>query len=171
MSSSHRPATARPVQPWARAGTWIAILAPIPSILWRLAMLLGAPTGFAEASLFRTGVGVVYVLGLCAVELLVCVACWGLIRPWGERAPRAVVVGIGVTGTAVLTAILLQLAVSFTGAWLGFTEAWTPIDGMNAAQAAVLAVLYLPFLLWPVPIVVALVGHWRRRAPDTDASA
>lgn len=167
-----------PPQRWAAAATWLAILLPVPSIIWRLAMLAGADTGFANAELFRSSTeGVGYVLALCLLELLVCLGCWGLIRPWGERLPtwlpvlggrsipRAIPTAIALLGAAVLTWILGTLLVSFVGSWLGLTDAWTPADGMTGTQRLVLGLAYAPFFAWPVPIVVAAIGYWQRRRP------
>ncbi|MFC0676086.1 hypothetical protein [Brachybacterium hainanense] len=165
-------------QPWARMLTLLAVLAPVPSIIWRLLMLAGADLGFAEAQLFRTDPrGVSYVLALCVIEAAVCLACWGLIRPWGERLPRwlpglggrviprLLPTAVGLAGTLALVMILAPLLWSFGGAWLGITEAWTPTDGMTPAQSLLLGVMYAPFFLWPVPVAGAVVGYWRRREP------
>ncbi|TDT29093.1 hypothetical protein [Naumannella halotolerans] len=41
--------TGRPVQPWAAVAGWAALLLPLPAVVWRLAMVAGVPTGFADA--------------------------------------------------------------------------------------------------------------------------
>ncbi|MFC7457179.1 hypothetical protein ACFQS2_08280 [Brachybacterium sp. GCM10030267] len=168
--------TGRPPPRWARAAGWACLLLPLPSVLWRLAMLAGVDVGFADAELFRGQPGpTMYVLGLNAVELVVGGLCLGLIMPWGERLPRrvpglggraiprTVPLAIGGAGNVAMYAIFGSLLASFVGSWTGATEAWTPDRGMDGAERAMLAVCYVPFMLWPVAITLALVGYGMRR--------
>ncbi|WP_106819821.1 hypothetical protein [Janibacter massiliensis] len=170
--------TGTPPQRWARIAAWGCLLCLLPSMLWRVLMLAGAPLGFAEADEFRSDPALVgYVLGLDAVELVAATLCVGLARPWGERVPRWVPglrgrrihrllpTAAGWLGWAVVTLFVVSLAVQFGGAWLAGTGAWTPADGMNLWQRVVLGVTYGPMALWPALLAVALVGYWRRRAP------
>ena len=142
-------------------------------------MLSGADVGFAQADLFRSNaVGTAYVLGLEAVQATAGVLCLGLIRPWGERVPRWVPrlggreiprllpLVVGGTGNALLYLINGALAVRFGSIWLGLAEGWTPAEGMNRWQVAVLVAAYAPMLLlWAPALTVGLVGYGRRRAP------
>ncbi|WP_052462138.1 hypothetical protein [Nigerium massiliense] len=170
-------AVGAPVQPWARAAAWACLLLPMPSVIWRVAMLLGADVGFADADAFRGDPGLTaYVLGLDVTEVAVGVLCLGLIMRWGEVVPRwvpglggrvihrLVPTVIGGVGNVTLYAIMAGLAAAFVPVWLGQRAGWTPDRGMDSGQRAVLLVCYVPFFLWPVAITPALVGYWRRRS-------
>jgi len=135
-------------------------------------MLSGANVGFAQAGLFRSNAaGTAYVLGLEAVQVTAGVLCLGLIRPWGERVPRWVPrlggreiprrlpLVVGGTGNALLYLINGALAVRFGTIWLGLAEGWTPAEGMNRWQVAVLVAAYAPMiLLWAPALTVGLDG-------------
>ncbi len=142
-------------------------------------MLSGANVGFAQADFFRSNASATaYVLGLEAVQVTAGVLCLGLIRPWGERVPRWVPrlggreiprllpLVVGGTGNALLYLINGALVVKFGSIWLGLAEGWTPAEGMNRWQVAVLVAAYAPMLLlWAPALTVGLVGYGRRRAP------
>lgn len=168
----------RSPQRWARWAAWGAFACAVPSVLWRLAMLAGADLGFAEAASFREDPGlVVYVLALDAAEILAGLACLGLVMAWGERVPRWIPglggrrihrllpTALGAAGAAALAGIFVPVLGSIALAALGVTEGWTPSAAMSGGQTALLLACYLPLLAWPVLLVVALVGYWRRRAP------
>lgn len=171
-------AVGRAPQPWARVATWLCLLLPLPSVAWRLAMLLGADVGFADAGMFRGERGPsIYVLALNGTEIVVGLACLGLVRPWGERIPHAVP-GVGSrtihrllptamagAGNALMYAIWLRLLASFVPVWLGARDGWAPDRGMDGGERALLLACYIPFLLWPLAITVAIIGYWRRRRP------
>lgn len=142
-------------------------------------MLSGANVGFAQAGLFRSNAaGTAYVLGLEAVQVTAGVLCLGLIRPWGERVPhwvprlggreipRILPLVVGGIGNALLYYINATLVIRFGTIWLGLAEGWTPAEGMNHWQVAVLVAAYAPMLLlWAPALTVGLVGYGRRRAP------
>lgn len=167
-----------PPQVWARRAALACLVCVLPSILWRVAMLAGVDTGFADAEWYRAeGARIAYVLGLDALQLTGALLCLGLAMPWGERVPRVVpVLGgrpihrlvpmvLGGAGAVVLYLVTGQLLVTFGSVWLGLREGWTPAAGMDAAEATVLGLAYVPLLMWPVLLTVALVGYWRRRSP------
>ena len=55
---------------------WACLIVVIPSALWRIAMLCGVSTGFAETNLYRGSLGgTVYVLTLEVVQLAAASAC------------------------------------------------------------------------------------------------
>lgn len=167
----------RAPQPWARVATWLCLLLPLPSVAWRLAMLLGVDMGFAEAALFRAESGpTIYVLALDAVEVVVGLLCLGLIQPWGERVPRWVPLlggrtihrliptAIAGAGNALMYLIWGSLLASFVPVWLGVRDGWVPDHGMTGPERALLLACYIPFLAWPLAITVATIGYWRRRS-------
>lgn len=168
------------MQPWARTATWLCLLLPLPSVLWRVLMLSGVDVGFADAPLFRGSAEAVrYVIGLDLVEIVVGLACLGLAMRWGERVPgfvpgvggrvipRWLPTAIGTAGVLTMLAIWASLIVSLATTWLGLRTGWTPDRGMGAGDRALLLVCYVPFLLWPLAIIAALIGYWRRRTPLT----
>ena len=173
------PATGRPPQRWARAACWTAFASAMLPVVWRVALFSGADVGFAQADLFKSTVaGTAYILSLEVVQVTAGVLCLGLIRPWGERVPRWVPrlggreiprrlpLVVGGTGNALLYLINGALAVRFGTIWLGLAEGWTPAEGMNRWQVAVLVAAYAPMLLlWAPALTVGLVGYGRRRAP------
>ena len=165
-------------QRWARRAALACVLCVLPSILWRVAMLAGVDTGFAEADWYRAeGSRIAYVLGLDVLQLTGALLCLGLARPWGERVPsfvpglggrtihRLVPMALGGAGTVVLYLIMGQLLSAFGSVWLGLSEGWTPAAEMGPFEAAVLGVAYAPLFCWPLVLTVALVGYWRRRRP------
>lgn len=167
----------------ARVAGWLCLLLPLPSVLWRLLMLAGVDVGFREAPQFRADPRLVlYVLALDGVEILVALACLGLILPWGERCPRwaprvggrviprIVPTAIGTAGLVTMLVIWTAMASAFIPAWMGRTDNWTPDAGMSTGQRAFLLLCYLPFAVWPAAIAAALIGYWRRRAPRDDES-
>mgnify|MGYP000883983751 FL=1 len=142
-------------------------------------MLCGVDLGFSQADFFRSNASATaYVLGLESVQVLAGALCLGLIYPWGERVPhwvpclggreipRILPLVVGGTGNALLYLINGALVVKFGSIWLGLAEGWTPADGMNRWQVAVLVAAYAPMLLlWAPALTVGLVGYGRRRAP------
>lgn len=87
-SLRHRGTVGAPIPRWVAIAGWAALLLPLPSIVWRLAMLSGIDMGFRDAALYRDSAeAAIYVLGLDTVQVLVALLCFGLIRPWSETAP------------------------------------------------------------------------------------
>lgn len=171
-----------PPQGWARGAAIACVLCVLPSIIWRLAMLAGVDTGFADAEWYRAeNSRVAYVLGLDALQLTGALLCLGLARPWGERVPgfvpglggwtihRLVPMVLGGAGALLLYLIVGRLLIAFGSVWLGLREGFTPADGMTPLEGTVLALAYVPLLGWPVALTVALVGYWRRRRPEHTA--
>ncbi|HLS33173.1 MAG TPA: hypothetical protein VK039_06275 [Brevibacterium sp.] len=174
----HPGALGAPVPRWTLVAGWASLLLPLPSILWRIAMLAGLDVGFRDAELYRGSVeAVLYVVGLEAVQILVAVLCFGLIRPWSEVLPRwvpavggrtihrLVPTAVGAVGALALWATLLPLIVALVRTWSGVAEGWTPDIGMSSGERGLLLVAYIPFFLWPIAVSVAVAGYWVRRSP------
>ena len=167
-------------QVWARRASLACLVCVLPSIVWRLAMIAGVDTGFAEAAEYRaSGAAVAYVIGLDVVQLAAATLCLGLARPWGERLPgwlpglggrpihRLLPTAAGAVGAVLVTFFIVTLLMGFGPTWFGTADGWTPDAAMNATQRTILFLAYAPVLAWPVLLTVALVGYWRRRAPRT----
>ena len=171
--------TGRAPQRWAKAACWTAFLSPLPSACWRIAMLAGADTGFAEAALYRSNAsGVVYVLCLEALQVGAAALSLGLCYGWGEKVPRWVprvggkaihrrlATTVGGAGALCLYVIVGAYTVRIVGVSTGAWDGWNPMTGMNPGQRAALIAAYTPAIAWPIALTARLVGYWRRRAPE-----
>ena len=174
----HPGVVGAPVPRWAAVAGWASLVLPLPSILWRMAMLAGIDVGFRDAASYRDSAdAAIYVMGLEAVQLLVALLCFGLIRPWGEVLPhwlpaaggrtihRLIPTAAGTAGAIALWTILLPLAAALTRRWMGITDGWTPDIGMSDGERVLLLIAYVPFFLWPAAVSAAIVGYWARRSP------
>lgn len=163
---------------WATTAAHIAAVTTLPSGLWRIALAVGLPVGYSEASareLFDApGAGSAYLIGLSVVLELLALLTLGLVRPWGEALPRwvpmlggraiprrAVVITAGV-GAVALTALWVPFAVMW---W------WTDGDGHLSGQARTLVGLtYLPLALWG-PLLGAVTWSYHRRLSPPPADS
>lgn len=170
-------AVGRTPQRWAKIACWIAFLSPLPSVCWRLAMLAGANTGFAEAARYRSNAsGIIYVILLDAVQVGAAALSLGLCYGWGEKVPRWVprlggkiihrrfAVTLGGIGAFCLFFVVGTITVQIVGVSTGAWQGWTPMAGMNSGQRTALIAAYGPAVLWPFALTVGLIGYWRRRA-------
>jgi hypothetical protein len=170
-----QPPRLGPVPGWMRFAGWAALLLPLPSVLWRVAMLSGADVGLGLADFYRSTAGTVaYVLALDAAQVLAAVLTFGLICGWSETVPQWVpglrgrripplLPGVlGSAGAAALLWIIGVLLFAFVRSWLGITDGWTPDEGMGGGHRALLFACYLPFLLWPLAAAATVAGHWAR---------
>lgn len=170
--------TAPPVQSWAAVAGWGCALCVLPSALWRVAMLSGINTGFAETEIFRGSIAAAaYVIGLEVLQVTGGILCLGLIQRWGEVWPfwvpkfagRTITPELpfclGLAANIALYVLIFGVASMFAGQWLGIRAAWVPTVGMSAAQVLWLTVCYAPMLAWPPLLSIALLGFWRRRRP------
>ena len=177
-----RDRLSQPPPRWARIACWLCFLCPLLSALWRVAMLLGADTGFRLAHIYRESAdGTAYVLSLEAVQIGAAAVCLCLCGSWSERLPRWLPwiggraiprwlpIVVGGAGDALLYAIIYGVTALFTLRWLGLAEGFTPTPGMSLIQVLVLALAYAPMLVWPPALTVALVGYWRRTEPGPSA--
>lgn len=171
-------------QRWARRASLACLLCVLPSIVWRLAMLAGVETGFAEAVVYRSSAGTIaYVVGLDVVQLAAAVLCLGLAMSWGERVPawlpglgrrrihRLLPTVLGAVGVICVTYFVVNILVGFGPTWLGLADGWTPDAAMSPAERTVLLLAYAPLLAWPALLTVAIVGYWRRRSVSRRAQA
>ncbi|MER7547479.1 hypothetical protein [Actinomadura sp.] len=163
--------TARPVPRWAY---WVAHAIPLtvlPSGLWRIALGLGVPVGFAESSEladFPHPIGTPYVFALSIVAESFALLALGLVRPWGEvfphwfprvggrRVPVPFAVGAASLGAAAVTLI------GVTGA-SGWNDAMADSESPHGFAGAVMTLAYAPFLAWGPLLAILTVHYWRRR--------
>lgn len=162
----------KPPQRWAVIAAWASAVGGLMPVVWRLHMLVWG-AGWELADEFCRGGLLVYVLGLIVVETLAALAVLGLIQPWGEVWPRWVP-GVGgrriptrlVLGVASVGALLITAIISIT-----FWELLTltaqgisnPILQVEAGwKRAFMLAHYVPWVLWPLGLWVAIIGYARR---------
>src|ERR671916_153345 len=92
--------TRTPPPRWAVRAAHLVSLVVLPSALWRLPLVFGFSMGALEH-----GVPIeipvrerFYILGLSVVTELAALSTLGLVRPWGERFPPRLVLGLASFG-------------------------------------------------------------------------
>ncbi|MFC2593080.1 MAG: hypothetical protein ACFNYP_10995 [Corynebacterium matruchotii] len=141
---------------------WACLIVVIPSALWRIAMLCGVSTGFAETNLYRGSLGgTVYVLTLEVVQLAAASACVYLAYVNTIRYGRLPLI-IGGIGNLLLYYIMGYFVIILIRYSQG-ADVWTPMRGMDATQRLWLYIAYGPFLTWPLLLTGALFGYQERR--------
>lgn len=163
--------TARPIPMWADRIAHIIPFTVLPSGLWRIALGLGVPVGFAEGSRladFPHPVGTPYVFTLSILAEFFALLAFGLVRPWGEvfprwiplvggrRVPVSFAVAAASLGAAAVTVVGLGGASNWTGA---MSDPGSP-DGF---AAVVMTIAYVPFLAWGPLLAILTVHYFRRR--------
>lgn len=84
-----RPLTSPPR--WARTAAHAAALTPLPSALWRIALVFGFSAGYTEQGLEGlnlSGWGWLYLVALSVVTEAVALLTLGLVQSWGEVVPH-----------------------------------------------------------------------------------
>ncbi|MFF3668361.1 hypothetical protein [Microtetraspora malaysiensis] len=177
-ASPHVPATsALPiVPPPPRWAVWAAHTVPLlvlPSGLWRVALVTGLPIGYADhlpAGGPHIGPGeIAYILSLSLISELAAFMTLGLVRPWGEVAPRWIpfVGGRRVRPAAAVTAACVGAAlIAMICAWAlrGDTTISTVL---SSTGVAVLIVCYAPLLGWSPLLLAVTFSYWRRHRRAT----
>ena len=144
---------------------WACLIVVIPSALWRIAMLCGVSTGFAETNLYRGSLGgTVYVLTLEVVQLAAASACVYLAYANTIRYGRLPLI-IGGIGNLLLYYIMGCFVIILIRYSKG-ADVWTPMRGMDATQRLWLYIAYVPFLTWPLLLTGALFGYQERRKAE-----
>ena len=169
----------RPEVPrWLRWVTYGAILAPLPSALWRLGLATGLAMGFSAdrlAALDVPGWGSLYVAGLSLVSMGLALLALGLIRPWGEVVPGWIpilggrrVPPLAAVLPAGLAAVLLTV-LTVAGA-AGWSREFDVAGSPTGAAAWLMTITYVPLLAWgPLLGVTTLAYHRRRRSTPTSS--
>ncbi|MFD7630332.1 hypothetical protein ACFV7Q_30655 [Streptomyces sp. NPDC059851] len=156
---------------WAAKG---AALTLVPTGLWRTAIALGVPSGFAEGDLLYVGNYPgrysFYLIALSVFAELVGLLALGLVQRWGEVLPRWVpwlggrrIPPLAAVVPAATGAVLVTL-IAVTGAL-----AWNGPDNMGGGLTPtgparwVMTACYAPLLLWGPLLAVATAAYWRRR--------
>ncbi|MFI0977912.1 hypothetical protein ACH4SP_13040 [Streptomyces sp. NPDC021093] len=162
-----QPRVSRGVR-WAAHG---AVLAVLPSGLWRVAIALGWDSGFRDGVLdpeFFPGVESFYLVGLSLFAEALALLTLGLVRRWGEmlpewvpwlggrRIPAVAAAAAGGLGAAAVTVVTWSMAFSW--------DAEMSTQGApSGGKAVVMTACYAPLLLWGPLLAVVTVAYWRRR--------
>lgn len=165
--SSAAPA---PASRWARRAAGLTVLTTLPSAIWRTSMALGVPVGadgpYVTEHYGSLGWGTVYVIGLSLVLVGLASLTLGLVRPWGEIAPRWMPV-IGGKRVRPLAAVIpagagaVALTLLWCAVFTGIDEIFS-VYGLDGAERVVIFICYAPMLLWG-PLLGAVTVSYAKR--------
>ncbi|HEX2314501.1 MAG TPA: hypothetical protein VHJ17_12230 [Thermomonospora sp.] len=155
---------------WADLAAQATLWCALPSSIWRILFGLGLPAGFTGSQDPANGPwwGLLYVVALSALSEGLAFLSMGLVRPWGEVAPRWIPL-IGGREVRPMAAIVP----ASLGA-LALTALWTPIvfqgfesgsdpELPHGAKAVILWVCYAPLVLWGPLLAAVTVAYAIRR--------
>lgn len=149
----------QPPQKWAVRWTWIAFVAALLPVLWRIHMLVWG-AGWELAPEYQRDL-TWYVVGLIVAETIAAALMFALVRPWGEKFPLWLVAGVASIGAALLTLLVGDTMIRFTVMTLNGED--NPILETHGWHRAFLLAHYMWWPLWPIGLWVAIVAFWKRR--------
>ncbi|GAA3095918.1 hypothetical protein [Streptosporangium carneum] len=168
---------------WATWTAHAAAVAPLPAGLWRIAMAIGLPVGFDQAWLERAdipGRGSVWPIVLSLVTEGCALLALGLVRPWGERAPRwlpfiggRTVHPYAAIVPATLASVLLTVFGLVFGVKIALVLAGADSDPNfpEGVSAVVMSVAYIPMLAWGPLLALTTLAYGRRRAAGAGSAS
>ena len=168
--------TERPVPRWAYRLAHVIPLLTLPSGLWRLGLVAGSSMGMLDGSgrpAHLQGFGeATYVVFLTVFSEAVALIAFGLVKPWGEVAPRWIPV-IGGRRVAPYAAIVPAVlgALSLIAIWtFGFRDVFTDhfIPFSSTAWKALMITCYAPLQLWGPALLVLTYAYYRRRVSASE---
>ncbi|WP_245973916.1 hypothetical protein [Thermomonospora umbrina] len=155
---------------WAEWAAQATLWCVLPSGIWRILFGLGLPAGFT-GSLDPDNASrwwLLYVIALTVVSEAFAFLTIGLVRPWGEVAPRWMpfIGGRAIRPWAAIVPASL-------GA-LALTALWTPLLGVGwgsdpdpempqGAKAVILWACYVPLVAWGPLLAAVTVAYAIRR--------
>lgn len=159
------------VPAWAVPTAWTAVLASLPTVLWRALVGLGVPLGTPavwRAGEQLPGTGTAYVLGLSVVECLAALLTLRLVRPNGDVVPRWSPIGPGRRlPTAAVSLTALGGVVALVLICVLSVRSWSVVDPFAGQIASgwsrLCAGCYLAALLWPPAVVATVIGYVKGR--------
>jgi hypothetical protein len=158
---------------WAVRAAHLAALTAVPTGLWRLAIAAGLGLGWSESWLHDAAGdwgGRVYLVGLSLFAEGLALLTLGLVQPWGEALPSWVP-GIGGRRIPPYAAIVaaglgaLALIAIWTPAPLMFLRETSP-DEPDGGWELLMAVAYVPLMLWGPLLAAVTWAYYRRRCRD-----
>lgn len=176
-SGSSSSLTHRPVPRWAELLAHIIPLLTLPSGIWRLAVAFGFSMGMlndAGQPEYLRGWAAVYVATISVLSEAIALTAFGLVRPWGEVAPRWLPL-IGNRPVHPLAAVIPATvgSIALILIWtVGFWDVWSGQAADTMADplwATVFAICYAPLNLWgPLLLVLTWAYHRRRTVQGQD---
>ncbi|MEV8015888.1 hypothetical protein AB0O76_05945 [Streptomyces sp. NPDC086554] len=164
--------TTHPTTPPPRWAVWAAhltTLVVLPSGLWRIALVLGYPSGYHEAGFvpFQTPGAKIWMLALSVVCELLAFLTIGLVRPWGEDVPRWIpLIGGRPVHPLAATVPAALGAVALTAMWASMPWWWThPHADMTDTGRLMVGIIYQPLVLWGPLLAAVTVSYYRRQRP------
>lgn len=159
-STSHPPR-------WAVWAAHLTTLVVLPSGLWRIALVLGYPSGYREADFaqFETPSVKIWMLTLSVLCELLAFLTIGLVRPWGEVVPRWIpLIGGRPVHPLAATVPAAFGALALTVLWGSVPGWWThPHADVTDTGSLVVGILYQPLVLWGPLLAAVTVSYYRRR--------
>jgi hypothetical protein len=172
--------TERPVARWAYLLAHAIPLMTLPSGLWRFGLVGGSSMGILVDGqpAYLVGIGEkAYVVFLSLFSEAVALIAFGLVKRWGEVAPRWIpfIGGRRVNPYAAIVPATLG-GLGLIAIWtFGFRDAFTDhfIPFSSAAWKTLMIACYAPLQLWGPALLVLTWAYYRRRvtAPAALASA
>lgn len=163
--------TERPVPRWAYRLAHAIPLMTLPSGLWRLGLVAGSSMGVLDDAGHPIYVvdtaEKVYIVFLSIFSEAVALIAFGLVKPWGEVAPRWIpfIGGRRVNPwAAIVPAVLGSLAL--IAIWtFGFRDVFSNefIPFAGPAWATLMIACYAPLQLWGPSLLVLTWAYYRRR--------
>ncbi len=147
-----------------------AAVCPLPSTLWRLPLIFGVSMGMDAEFMSSMDAHplwqrAAYLIGLAVITEGSALRTLGLVRRWGETAPRwlPLIGGRDIPPAIVIVpATLGGIVATLFGSTLALTFP-TNIDAVNG-WVVLMAACYLPLVAWgPLVLAVTLAYHRRRR--------
>ncbi|MFR9788392.1 hypothetical protein ACL07V_06900 [Streptomyces sp. MB22_4] len=156
---------------WAVLAAHTVPLVTLPSGLWRIAQVAGLPV--AEQS-GRNGREAVVAVSLTLITEGLALLTLGLVRPWGEVAPRRLpLIGGRRVNTlaAAASAVLGAAVLCATVGWFAWTRAAGLMERVTRtpAQQVLLVVCYAPLLAWAPLLAATALAYYRRRTTASSA--
>ncbi|MFE6613462.1 hypothetical protein [Amycolatopsis sp. NPDC057786] len=168
--------TERPVPRWAMRLAYALPWLLLPSCLWRLPFIFHFEMGqIHDRGMPPLWLGIPYILALSVLSEVIALLAIGLVRGWGEVAPRWIPF-IGGKPVRPLAAVVpavvggLILTVLFTSIPLGDGRQLTAygvvesIAYVSEGWETLATICVTPLALWgPITIVLGLAYHRRRK--------
>ena len=152
---------------WAVRAAHAVSLVVLPSALWRLGLVLGFSMGGTENGepVHVAGGEAVWVVTLSVITEGLALLTLGLVKPWGLRFPRTLVLGLATFGVISLALIWGYAFRDFPNVAEGSSEL-----GFTDTGHVVLLACYTPLLLW-APLLAAVTWDYSRRTRQWRGSA
>ncbi|MEV6912153.1 hypothetical protein [Amycolatopsis sp. NPDC051071] len=167
--------TERPVPRWAMRLAYALPWLLLPSCLWRLPFALHCEMGqIHDRGMPPLWLSIPYVLTLSVLSELTAILAIGLVRGWGEVAPRWIpfiggkpvrpmaAVVPAIVGGLVLTALFTSVPLG--GHQLTVFGVVENVDYVSDGWEVLATVCVAPLALWgPIIVVLTLAYHRRRK--------